>query len=198
MRQPTVAPNSPGVPPRAEVTQLLLRWRQGDSGAAETLTPLIYQELRRLAHSYMVGERQQPLLQTTALVHEAYIRLADAEIDWQGRRHFFAVSAQLMRRILVDYARKHRAAKRGGGAAMVHLPDLELPVERSQDLIALDDALKDLGKLDQRKARVLELRYFGGLDTVEIASAIGISKRSVERDLHLARAWIADALGGAP
>ncbi len=194
MYEKTAAPSSDRGPGKAEVTQLLLQWRQGDHGAAETLTPLIYQELHRLAHSYMLGERRPHLLQTTALVHEAFIRLAEADIDWRNRRHFFAVSAQLMRRVLVDYARKHRAAKRGGGAPVLQLQDFEIPAERPDDFIALDDALCDLSKLDRRKARVLELRYFGGMDTAEIASVIEISPRSVERDLHLGRAWIADAL----
>jgi RNA polymerase sigma factor (TIGR02999 family) len=178
----------------AEVTQLLLRWREGDAVAADSVTRLIYDELHRLAHSYMRRETSDGLLQTTALVNEAYIRLVDLDVQWEGRSHFFAICSQLMRRILVDSARRRRAEKRGGAVPPLQLGDYEIAAERADHLLALDDVLLDLEKLDQRKSRALEMRYFGGMTAVEIAEALKLSTRSVERDLRLARAWVADAL----
>ncbi len=177
-----------------EVTELLLRWQEGDEAAAESVTRLIYGELHRLAHSYMRRESHDRLLQTTALVNEAYIRLVDLDVQWQGRSHFFGICAQLMRRILVDAARRRRAEKRGGDVPPLRLGDYEIPAERANHLVALDEALLDLEKIDRRKSKALELRYFGGMTAAEIGEALELSTRSVERDLRLARAWVADAL----
>lgn len=187
------------VPERSprEVTDLLLRWQEGDAAAAESVTRLIYGELHRLAHSYMRREHHDRLLQTTALVNEAYIRLVDMDVDWQGRSHFFGICAQLMRRILVDAARRRRAEKRGGDVPPLRLGDYEIASERADHLMALDDVLLDLEKIDQRKSKALELRYFGGMTAAEIGEALHLSTRSVERDLRLARAWVADALRAA-
>lgn len=184
------------VPERSprEVTELLLRWQEGDAAAAESVTRLIYGELHRLAHSYMRRESHDRLLQTTALVNEAYIRLVDLDVHWEGRSHFFGICAQLMRRILVDAARRRRSEKRGGGVPPLRLGDYEIAAERADHLLALDDVLLDLEKIDQRKSKALELRYFGGLTAAEIGEALHLSTRSVERDLRLARAWVADAL----
>lgn len=177
-----------------EVTELLLRWREGDAAAAESVTRLIYGELHRLAHSYMRREGPDCLLQTTALVHEAYLRLVDLDVPWEGRSHFFGICAQLMRRILVDAARRRRAEKRGGDVPPLRLGDYEIAAERADHLMALDDALRDLERIDHRKSKALELRYFGGMTAAEIGEALELSTRSVERDLRLARAWVADAL----
>jgi len=187
---------SPERSPR-EVTKLLLRWREGDEAAAETVTRLIYGELHRLAHSYMRRESHDRLLQTTALVNEAYIRLVDLDVQWEGRSHFFGICAQLMRRILVDAARRRRAEKRGGDVPPLRLGDYEIAAERADHLMALDDVLQDLEKIDRRKSKALELRYFGGMTAVEIGEVLERSPRSVERDLRLARAWVADALKAA-
>ena len=187
---------SPERSPR-EVTRLLLRWREGDEAAAESVTRLIYGELHRLAHSYMRRESHDRLLQTTALVNEAYIRLVDLDVQWEGRSHFFGICAQLMRRILVDAARRRRAEKRGGDVPPLRLGDYEIAAERADHLVALDDVLLDLEKIDRRKSKALELRYFGGMTAVEIGEALQRSTRSVERDLRLARAWVADALKAA-
>lgn len=180
-----------------EVTELLLRWREGDSAAAESVTRLIYGELHRLAHSYMRRERYDRLMQTTALVNEAYIRLVDLDVHWEGRSHFFGICAQLMRRILVDAARRRRAEKRGGDVPPLQLGDYEIAAERADHLMALDDALLDLEKIDRRKSKALEMRYFGGMTAAEIGDALQLSTRSVERDLRLARAWVADVLKAA-
>ena len=180
-----------------EVTELLLRWWEGDSAAAESVTRLIYGELHRLAHSYMRRERYDRLLQTTALVNEAYIRLVDLDVQWEGRSHFFGICAQLMRRILVDAARRRRAEKRGGDVPPLQLGDYEIAAERADHLMALDDALLDLETIDRRKSKALEMHYFGGMTAAEIGDALELSTRSVERDLRLARAWVADALKGA-
>lgn len=177
-----------------EVTELLLRWQEGDAAAAESVTELIYGELHRLAHSYMRRENRDRLLQTTALVNEAYIRLVDLDVRWEGRSHFFGICAQLMRRILVDAARSRRADKRGGDVPPLRLGDYEIAAERADHLLALDDVLLDLEKIDRRKSKALELRYFGGMTAAEIGEALQLSTRSVERDLRLARAWVADAL----
>lgn len=191
------ANSGPEAIPRVEVTELLQRWHQGDEAAADQLTPLVYSELHRLAHAYMRRERSDDLLQTTALVNEAYIRLVDMDIQWECRSHFFGICAQLMRRILVDYARRRKAEKRGGPAPPLRLGDYEIPAERADHLMALDDVLQDLEKIDQRKSQALEMRYFGGMTAIEIAQALKVSQRTVERDLRLARAWVADAMKSA-
>ncbi len=175
-----------------EITRLLVAWGQGDQTALEKLMPLVYEELRRLARRHMNHQRPGHTLQTTALVNEAYLRLIDAsQVQWQNRAHFFAVSAQLMRRILVDFARSRKSLKRGGEARQVTLDDsLEVSSERGADLIALDDALNTLGTMNPRQSQIVELRYFGGLSEEEIAEALKISPRTVRRDWNLARAWL--------
>jgi RNA polymerase sigma-70 factor, ECF subfamily len=180
-----------------DVSQLLRAWRDGDQGALQKLTPIVYSELRRLARRYMLGERAGHSLQTTALVNEAYIRLVDYKrMQWQNRAHFFAVSAQLMRRILVDHARR-RNLKRGGGLKRVSLEDTAiLGDERGEDLVALDDAMNRLAKLDPRKVQVVEMRFFGGLSVEETAEVLKISAVTVMRDWSTARAWLYRELAG--
>ena len=175
-----------------EITELLLAWNQGDQQALGRLMPLIDQELHRLAHRYMAGERSGHPLQTTALVNEAYMRLIDASrIPWQNRAHFFAVSAQLMRRILVDVARTRAKIKRGGDEVQVSLDEaMVIPYEPSTDLVALDDALNALATVDKRKSRVVELRFFGGLSVPETAEVLGVSTTTVMRDWRLAKLWL--------
>jgi RNA polymerase sigma factor (TIGR02999 family) len=181
----------------ADVTRLLHAWRQGDPDALERLTPLVYQELRRLARRHMRGERAGHVLQTTALVHEAYLRLIDLELGFRDRVHFFAVSARLMRRVLVDLARERQAAKRGGAAVVLPLDEELVPGQAPEsDVLALDLALEQLSRLDGRKARVVELRIFGGLTIDETAQVLEISHATVERDLKLAKAWLARQLSG--
>jgi len=176
---------------------LLLAWRRGESFALEKLVPLVYAELRRLAHRYMRGERSGHTLQTTALVNEAYLRLIDSRlVHWRDRAHFFAVSAQLMRRILVDSARSRRSAKRGGGSAPARVDDALAVFEaRGRDLVALDDALMDLAAVDLQKARLIELRFFGGLSMAEIAQVLGITEDAARWNWRLARAWLLRQLG---
>ena len=183
----------------AHITSLLKAWGGGDPQALDQLTPLVYDELRRLARRYMRRERTGQTLQTTALAHEAYLRLVDAEgVRWQDRAHFFAVAAQMMRRILVDAARARRAAKRHGSGIRVTFHD-EIPVAAGRDteLIALDDALSALAAFDPRRARVVELRFFGGLSVEETAEVLKISAQSVLRDWRLAKAWLAREIAGA-
>ncbi len=179
-------------PPQEEVTELLVAWGNGNQEALDKLMPLVYEELRRLAHRYMGRENPGHTLQTTALVNEAYFRLVDQKhVHWQNRAHFFAISAQLMRRILIDHARSHRYAKRGGGAPRVSLDEGAVVVqEQAADLIALDDALKSLATIDERKSTIVELRFFGGLNVEETAEALKISTRTVMREWSLAKAWL--------
>ncbi len=179
-------------PSAHEITGLLLAWRDGDSDALARLTPLVYQELHRLARGYLRGERGGHTLQTTDLVNEAYLRLIDANrMQWQNRAHFFAVSAQLMRRILVDFARARRNLKRGGGAIQVSLDEaLTIGSEPRAELVELDDALTALAKLDERQSKVVELRFFGGLTENEIAEVLQVSPRTVNGDWNLARSWL--------
>jgi RNA polymerase sigma-70 factor (ECF subfamily) len=174
------------------VTQLLQAWRQGDSGALDKLIPLVYEELHRLASRYMGRENSGHTLQPTALVNEAYMRLLDArQVEWQNRAHFFAVSAQMMRRILVDFARSRRNLKHGGDAVQVPLDDaIVVSAEPSADLVALDEALKALAMLDPRQAQVVELRYFGGLSIEETAEVLEVSAGTVRRDWSIAQAWL--------
>src|SRR5438093_9281639 len=174
------------------VTQLLQQWSHGDGAALAELTPLVYEELRRLAHHYMEGERPGHTLQTTALVNEAYLRLADqTNPNWQSRAHFFAVAARAMRQILVSYARSNRAQKRGGGAARIELDEAALvSPEESQEIVDLHEALERLATLDSRKAQVIELKYFGGLNYDEMAEVLKISPVTVRRDWRFAKAWL--------
>ena len=176
----------------SELTGLLEDWKQGDPTALQKLTPLIYDELRRIAHRYAQRERNGHTLQTTALVNEAYLRLAAGEKhDWQNRSHFFAVTAQVMRHILIDHARRRRFVKHGGEAQQVPIEDASLmATERAAELIALDEALAEFAKLDPRKARVVELRYFGGLSLEETADTVGVSLMTVRRDWSTAKAWL--------
>jgi RNA polymerase sigma factor (TIGR02999 family) len=182
-----------------EVSGLLQAWSQGDREALKKLTPIVYEELHRLARHYMRGERSGHSLQTTALVNEAYIRLTDYKrMRWENRAHFFAVSAQLMRRILVDHARRHNL-KRGGGVQHDLLEDTAvIGAERNDDLVALDDALHALARIDSRKAQVVELRFFGGLSVEETAEVLRVSAVTVMRDWSTARAWLYREMGGAP
>jgi RNA polymerase sigma factor (TIGR02999 family) len=185
-------------PESSEITVLLKAWASGDAAALDQLTPLVYDELRRLARRYMRNERAGNTLQTTALVNEAYMRLVDAKrVAWQDRVHFFAVSAQMMRRILVDAARAKGSAKRGGQVKRVNhsaafnldeIPDVS--TGRDRELVAIDDALNTLAEMDPRKARVIELRFFGGLSVEETAEVLKISPQSVMRDWKLAKAWL--------
>jgi RNA polymerase sigma-70 factor, ECF subfamily len=175
----------------AEISRLLLACKSGDEAALARLMPLVYGELHVLAHKRLQGERTGHTLQTTELIHEAYLRLSGADVAWENRVHFFAVAAQMMRRILVDHARSRGRAKRGGGAAQVTLEDVAIvDAEPSADLVALDEALQRLSTLDPRKARVVELHYFGGLTYDETAIAIGVSAATVERELRMAKAWL--------
>ncbi len=178
--------------PTEEITQLLLAWGKGDEEAFDRLMPLVYDEMRKIARRYMSRQRPDHTLQTTALVNEAYLRLIDSsKVQWQNRAHFYAISAQLMRRILVDFARARTNQKRGGGAQKVVLDEaLTLTSEPGADLIALDDALNELAKLDRRQSQIVELRYFGGLSEDETAEILDISARTVRRDWSLARAWL--------
>ncbi len=179
------------------ITELLLAWRQGQPSALDKLTPIVYQELRRLAHRYMRGERDGHSLQTTALVNEAYLRLIDVRlVQWNDRAHFFAVSAQLMRRILIDSARAHRSAKRGDGATPIQLDDALASYQaRSRDLVALEDALHQLAIVDPQKAQLIELRFFGGLSMEEVAAVLGINEHSARWNWRMARAWLSRELG---
>jgi RNA polymerase sigma factor (TIGR02999 family) len=181
----------------SETTQLLRAWASGDRGALEQLTPRVYDELRRIAGHFMQDERPGRTIQTTALVHEAYLKLIDVtNVDWQHRAHFFAVSAQIMRHILLDRARRRVAAKRGGGTPRVNLDEVpDIGSGRARELIALDDALNALAKVDPRKARVVELRFFGGLSVEETAEVLKVSCDTVKRDWRLARAWLLAELG---
>lgn len=180
------------VTPPHEVTQLLQDWRNGDKAALEKLTPLVYDELRRLANRYLRGERKNHTLQGTALVHEAYMKMVGyTDLEWQSRAHFFGVAARVMRQILIDHARKHQAGKRGGGK-----PDLSLDetavfsTERAASLVALDYALDSLAKIDPLKSRIIELRYFGGLSIDEISEVETVSVATVRRHMRMAETWL--------
>ncbi|QQS47563.1 MAG: sigma-70 family RNA polymerase sigma factor [Acidobacteriota bacterium] len=175
-----------------DITQLLLAWGEGDQAALERLMPLVYEEMRKIARRYMVRQRPDHTLQTTALVNEAYLRLIDSsKVKWQNRAHFFAISAQLMRRILVDFARARMNQKRGGGVQKVVLDEaLTISAEPSEELVALDDAMNELAAIDKRQSQIVELRYFGGLTEEETAEVLDISTRTVRRDWSLARAWL--------
>ena len=178
--------------PPSEVTLLLQGWRNGDRNALDALLPLVYEELRRLAHFQLQRERQDHTLQTAALVHEAYLRLIGLNPPhWESRTHFFAIAAQLMRQILVDYARRHVAVKRGGGGCKLSLEEATLvSKQKDVDVLSLDDALKALAKIDPRQSRVVELRFFAGLSLEEISEALEIAPATVQRDWTAARAWL--------
>jgi RNA polymerase sigma factor (TIGR02999 family) len=191
MDEPPVSPH--------KVTQLLQQWSQGDDAALADLTPLVYEELRRLAHHFMEGQRPNHTLQTTALVNEAYLRLADqTDPNWQSRSHFFAVAARAMRQILVSYARSERAQKRGGGAARIELDEAAiLSPEQSKEIVDLHEALERLESVDSRKARVVELKFFGGLNYDEIAEVLKIARVTVRRDWEFAKLWLYTELHSA-
>jgi len=178
--------------PPHELTQLLVDWGNGNQAAADQLMPLVYDELHRLAHHYMKHERPGHTLQTSALVNEAYLRLIDQnQVHWQNRAQFFGVAAQMMRRILVDYARSRNYQKRGGGAHPVELDEaMIVSPERSAEVVALDEGLKGLEQFDSRKSRIVELRFFGGLSIEETAKVLGVSPGTVMRDWTLAKAWL--------
>jgi len=178
------------------ITRLLLGWREGDTQALETLVPLVYDELRRLARLQMRDQAAGHTLQPTALVHEAYARLVDLKLDWQDRTHFLSMAARTMRRVLVDHARAQRAFKRGAGAVQVSLHDFHAKTELSFDLLAIDEALQALGCLEERAVSVVELYYFGGLTCREIAESLEISRATTERDLRFARSWLRRELSG--
>jgi RNA polymerase sigma factor (TIGR02999 family) len=179
-------------PSPEEVTELLQQWGQGDHGAFEKLVPVVHKELHRLAHHYMAHEQRNLTLQTTALVNEAYLRLIDSSrVRWQNRAQFLAISAQLMRRILVDFARSRQAEKRGGQVCQVELKEIAaVSQKQSVDLVALDEALKALASLDERKSQIIELRFFGGLNVEETAEVLKISTRTVKRETSVAQAWL--------
>jgi RNA polymerase sigma factor (TIGR02999 family) len=175
-----------------QLTELLQSWSQGDEGALDKLVPMVYEELHRLAHRYLADERPGHTLQTTSLVHEAYLRLVDsAHSNWEGRAHFFAVCAQVMRRILVDWARSRQALKRGNDMPRLEFQESLAVAGRSgTDLVAIDDALKALADVDPRKSRIVELRFFGGLSVKETAEVLKISQETVLRDWRLAKSWL--------
>lgn len=187
-------------PDERDVTGLLLAWRGGDEKALDSLMPIVYAELHRLAPQHLRGWSPGHGLQTTALVHEAYLRLLGAsQVSWQNRAHFFALSARLMRRVLVDAVRAQRSRKRGGRSPHVPLAEDAAPVElRRRDLVALDEALNGLEHLDPRKAKIVELRYFGGLTAEESSEVLGLSRVTVEREWRMARLWLAREMAGAP
>jgi RNA polymerase sigma factor (TIGR02999 family) len=184
------------------LTELLIEWRQGDKAALDKLTPIVYDELRRIAHRYVRREREGHTLATTALVNEAYVRLAGfQQVTWQNRSHFFAVSARVMRHILIDYARRGHYAKRGGGLQRVSFESAAaeaslMSLARAAELIALDEALEEFAKLDPRKSQVVELRYFGGLTLEETADVLQVSLMTVRRDWRAAKAWLYKAVNG--
>jgi RNA polymerase sigma factor (TIGR02999 family) len=179
-----------------QVTQLLMKWSDGDKAALDELIPIVHAELRRLARIYMGRERRGHTLQTSALINEAYVRLVDQEnVQWQDRAHFFAVAAQVMRHILIDHARKYQYAKRGGGARKVSLDEAALlPQQRATELVALDDALTSLARIDPRKSQLVELRFFGGLSVEETAEVMAISPTTVMREWRAVKAWLHRAI----
>jgi RNA polymerase sigma factor (TIGR02999 family) len=182
----------------SQVTELLLGWRGGDRKALDALVPLVHKELRRLAHFQLRNERQGHTLQSAALVNEAYVRLVGLETpQWESRAHFFAIAAQVMRQILVDYARRHGSAKRGGSVCKLSLDDAMVVSQRKAlDVVALDDALKELARIDVRQSRVVELRFFGGLTLEEISAAMDLGPATVQRDWTSARAWLYREISG--
>ena len=187
-------------PSPGEVTQLLVDWGNGDKAALDRLTPLVHEELHRMAHRHMRHERPNHTLQTTALVNEAYVRLVDQRnLHWKNRAHFFSIASRLMRRILVDLARAHHGPMRGGGAPQVSLDEAAIvSQERAAELVALDEALTRLASVDERKSKVVELRFFGGMSVEETAEALGVSPITIKRDWQTAKAWLYRELGNEP
>jgi RNA polymerase sigma-70 factor (ECF subfamily) len=182
-----------------EITQLLAEWSNGNQTALDKLYPLVYDELHKMANRYMKRERKDHTLQTTALINEAYVRMvAQKNVHWENRAHFFAISAQIMRRILIDHARRHHYAKRGGGAQKVSLDETAVVAsDPASDMLLLDEALNRLAEMDPRRGQVVELRYFGGLNNEEIADVLKISENTVTRDWNMARAWLYQELSGS-
>ena len=185
---------------RQQVTQLLVAWSSGDEAALQELMPLVYDELRKLAHHYIRRERPGHTLQTSGLVNEAYLRLVDqTKIQWQSRKHFYGIAARLMRQILVDYARKQSYAKRGGDAQRVELDEkLIISKDRAADIVDLDDALKKLAEIDPRQSQIVELRFFGGLSVEETAEVLSISVSTLMRDWVVAKSWLKRAISSEP
>jgi RNA polymerase sigma-70 factor (ECF subfamily) len=181
-----------------EITQLLLKWGKGDADALECLIPVVYPELRRMARRYMGKENSQHTLQTSALINEAYLKLIDQQaVEWQDRAHFFAAAALVMRRILIDHARRYRYEKRGGGARRIDLDDIAVIAdERACEFVELDAALDSLAKIDQRKGRIVELRFFGGLTVDETAEVMKLSPITIKREWRVARAWLYREISG--
>lgn len=178
-------------PSSDSVTPLLVRWNNGDEEALHALVPIVYQELRRLAHYHLQTERQEHTLQSTAIVHEAYVRLVGGQpLEIANRSHFFALASRLMREILVDYARNRNAAKRDGGCRLSLSDELDIPITVDEDLVVLDQALNELACLDKRQARIVELKFFGGLSSSDAASEMGISRATVDREWATARLWL--------
>jgi RNA polymerase sigma factor (TIGR02999 family) len=182
-------------PSASDITRLLGEWSDGDESALDELMPLVYQELRRIAGRYMRHESPGHTLQTSALINEAYLRLVDQRgVRWQNRAHFYGVAARLMRRILVDHARTRTRVKRGGGARQVDLGDVALVCEQASQVVALDDALRSLAEMDPRKSQIVEMRFFGGLTTEEVAEVLKVTPRTVEREWRKAKAWLHQAI----
>lgn len=179
-----------------EITALLIAWSAGDESAQERLIPVIFDELRRIASAYLKRDRNENLLQTTALVHEAYIRLVDVKaVQWQSRAHFFAIAAKLMRQVLIDQARSRNALKRGSGMRNVPIDDLTIPVEIDiDDIIELDDLMRQLASVDRRQCQIVEMRVFGGMTNEEIAEVLKLSDRTIKREWQAARAWLMSEL----
>jgi RNA polymerase sigma-70 factor (ECF subfamily) len=186
--------------PQHDVTQILHDWSGGDPKAPERLMPHVYDELRRLARSFLSRERGGHTLQPTALVNEAYLRLVDqTRVNWQNRAHFYGIAASMMRRVLIDHARAHATEKRGGGAVRLSVDDVQLPLEqRAESLVALDEALERLKQLDERKCRVVEMRFFAGMSDEEMAECLGVTTRTVLRDWKKARLWLYRELNQQP
>jgi RNA polymerase sigma-70 factor (ECF subfamily) len=194
---PGPAPVNEVPQPPHDVTNLLVDWRNGDCSALDRLTPIIYDDLLNLAKARLKGESNQITLQPTALVHESYLRLAgETRLEVESRAHFFAIAANVMRRVLIDYARKRMAEKRGGGARIALRTDMDVAEDRPQDLLLLDEALRKLAEFDERKSRAIELKFFGGMTTEEIGGALGISVATVGRELRIGQAWLRRELSG--
>ncbi|HYP29984.1 MAG TPA: sigma-70 family RNA polymerase sigma factor [Blastocatellia bacterium] len=185
------------MPASQNVTQLLLAWERGDEAARDELIPLVYDVLRRIARHHLRGERAGHTLQTTALINEAYLKLVEQSVPWQGREHFFGIAARLMRQVLVDYARARQRLKRGGDWQQISITSAEASQGQAADLLALNDALETLTEVDPQRSQIVELRFFGGLTIEETAYVMGISTASVERGWRAARAWLQTELGGS-